>query len=149
MTRKNLNAAIWLIGLGILFLVRNIWPGILILIGLTMIVNVLIKDEAQVIPPTTVPEQRPPADVVDGVEVTPKPEKTAETMPYDPPEAGGEPLPAVLATEGERLFLASQLPDKCPACNAPMKPNAEKLKWNPDNSVECMFCGYRLTIKTE
>lgn len=147
MTRKNINAAIWLIGLGILFLVHYVWPGILILIGLTMIVNAMVKDETPVVPPPTI--QRPPANVVEGVEVAPKTDKPVEAVPYEPPEAGGEPLPAVLAPEGERLFLSSKLPEACPACDAPLRANAEKLKWNPDNSVECMFCGYRLTIQSD
>jgi len=150
MNRKNIIAAIWLIGLGILFLLNYIWPGILILIGLTMIVNATMREEHPVIPPPGPSAAAPaPEKVVEGVEVTPSVEKPVEAVPYDPPEAGGEPLPEVLAPEADRLYLSSHLPENCPACNAPMRANAEKLKWNADHSVECMFCGFRLTLKTD
>jgi len=154
MNRKNIIAAIWLIGLGILFMVDYIWPGILILIGLTMIVRATMGNEAAVIPPGMNPtdgSSRPKAEIIEPIDVTArtvaeKPEVTA----YEPPEAGsGEPLPTVLASEGDRLYLAKQLPDLCPACNAPLRENAENLTWHGDNSVSCMFCGYRLTVKAD
>ena len=53
MNRKNVIAAVWLIGLGLLFMVDYIWPGILILIGITMIVNTTMRDEPTIMPPTT------------------------------------------------------------------------------------------------
>jgi hypothetical protein len=145
MSRKNLNAAIWLIGLGILFLTDLFWPGILILIGISVIVNSLAGEE----PPAAPPAPQPPENVVESVAATPKTDAPVAAVPYEPPEAGAEPLPAVLAPEADRLYLASKLPDKCPACDAPLRANADKLLWNGDSSVECMFCGYRLTLKTD
>jgi hypothetical protein len=151
MNRKNIIAAIWLIGLGILFMVHYIWPGILILIGLTMIVRATMTDEATVIPPATSGDRatQPKAEIIDPIDVTARPvEDKPEVTAYEPPEAGsGEPLPAVLASEADRLYLANQLPELCPACNAPMRENAGKLTWHGDNSVSCMFCGYRMTVK--
>ncbi len=150
MNRKNIIAAIWLIGLGILFMVNYIWPGILILIGLTMIVRATMTDEATIIPPgTSGVSTGPKAEIIEPIDVTARAvEEKPEVTAYDPPEAGsGEPLPAVLASEGDRLFLANQLPKLCPACNAPLRENAEKLTWHGDNSVSCMFCGYRMTVK--
>ncbi len=131
MDRKNLLAAIWLIGLGILFWVGYIWPGILILIGLSMIVSVYSKEEQSSATPLAAP-------------VPPKPAEHPEVQSAAP--VVEESLPAVLAPEGERLFLASRLPEKCPACNAPMKANAEKLEWHADKSFTCMFCGFRVTV---
>lgn len=130
MERKNVLAAIWLIGLGILFLFGNIWPGILILIGLSMIVSAYLKDE----PVKTPVDPAAPVEPVVMVE-----EESVEP-------AGDESLPAVLAPEGERLYLASRLPEKCPACDAPMKANGEKLVWHEDKSFACMFCGYRVSV---
>ncbi|MHB0988849.1 MAG: hypothetical protein ACYC3P_09335 [Bellilinea sp.] len=180
MNRKNVIAAVWLIGLGILFMIGYIWPGILILIGITMIVNTTMRDEPTIMQPVI-----PPAEPVEARVVEPMPYEAPVTepalrqaqgtdsttsagsgqassvaAPYEPPSAEpgdastssvtaapGEPLPAVLASEAERLYLASQLPEKCPACDAPMRVNAEKLEWHEDNSVRCMFCSYRLTVK--
>ncbi len=135
MNRKNIIAAIWLIGLGILFMVNYIWPGILILIGLTMIVRATMTDEPSIIPPGTSGDSpaRPKAEIIEPIDVTARAvEEKPEVTAYDPPEAGsGEPLPAVLASEADRIYLASQLPEQCPACNAPLRQNAEKfnLAW--------------------
>ncbi|MFA5837436.1 MAG: hypothetical protein WC837_10835 [Bellilinea sp.] len=88
------------------------------------------------------------------------PSTSSVTTPYEPPSAEpvdastssataapNEPLPAILASAADRLYLASLLPENCPACNAPLRANAEKLEWHEDNSVSCMFCSYRLTVK--
>jgi len=135
MNRKNYMAAIWLIGLGILFLIDRIWPGILILIGLSMLVGVLFPQEAKSAAPAAPPEKSavpvPPVDIVEG--------QTVET-------AHEETLPPTLAGEGNRLYFASRLPEKCPACDAPMKINAEKMEFNDDQSTNCIFCGYRLEL---
>ncbi|HAL15779.1 MAG TPA: hypothetical protein DCP32_03195 [Anaerolineaceae bacterium] len=180
MNRNNVIAAVWLIGLGILFLIGYIWPGILILIGITMIVNTTMRDEPTIMPPTTTlrqaqgtatspmvePADAPSAEPVEarvvGTSTTSASSGQASSVaaPYEPPSAEsgdastssataapGEPLPAVLASAADRLYLASQLPEKCPACDAPMRANAEKLEWHEDNSVSCTFCGYRLTVK--
>ena len=154
MNRKNIIAAIWLIGLGILFMVNYVWPGILILIGLTMIVRATMGNEPSVITPGTNPANevsRPKAEIIEPIDVTARRvDEPPVVTAYEPPEAGdGEPLPAVLATEGDRLFLAGKLPDLCPACNAPLRENAENLTWHGDNSVSCMFCGYRMTVKAD
>jgi len=172
MNRKNVIAAVWLIGLGILFLIGYIWPGILILIGITMIVNTTMRDEPTIMPPTATlrqaqgtatspivePVDAPLAEPVEAMVVGTS--TSSVITPYEPPSADpveaptssviaapGEPLPAVLASAADRLYLASQLPEKCPACDAPMRANAEKLEWHEDNSVSCMFCSYRLTVK--
>lgn len=131
MERKNVQAAIWLIGLGILFWVGYIWPGILILIGLSMLVSVYMKEE-------TPPVQPPAAAAPLGSSVKPAEQPEAP--------AAGDNLPAILAPEGERLYLASRLPEKCPACDAAMRANAESLTWHEDKSFACMFCGYRISV---
>ncbi len=186
MNRKNVIAAVWLIGLGILFMIGYIWPGILILIGITMIVNATMREEQTVTPPFDKLNRRlscgqgtvaspiiepVAAPLVEPVEArvvgtsttsTSSGQASSVAAPYEPPSAEpgdastssataapGETLPAILASEAERLYLASQLPENCPACDAPMRAKAEKLVWHEDNSVSCGFCGYRLTIKTE
>lgn len=135
MNRKNYMAAVWLIGLGVLFLINRVWPGILILIGLSMLVGVLFPHEGQPVAPATPIEKPttpvPPVDIVEGQTVEPD---HAET------------LPPALAGEGNRLYFASRLPENCPACDAPMKSNAEKMVYNDDQSTSCIFCGYRLEL---
>ncbi|MEM5774402.1 MAG: hypothetical protein AAGU05_05315, partial [Anaerolineaceae bacterium] len=41
---SNLNAAIWLIGLGILWLTGLWWPGILIVAGVSMLVQAVLRN---------------------------------------------------------------------------------------------------------
>jgi hypothetical protein len=162
MNRKNVIAAVWLIGLGILFMVDYIWPGILILIGITMIVNATMRGEPTVMPPPTTPQSplRQTQGTAPSTAAEPVEANFIEAIPYEPPTAepvatstssmtaaAGEPLPAILASEADRLYLSSQLPEKCPACDAPLRANAKKLAWHSDNSVSCMFCGYRMTVK--
>ncbi|MHB1120954.1 MAG: hypothetical protein ACYC11_12940 [Bellilinea sp.] len=138
MNRKNALAGLWLIGLGILFLVDFFWPGILILIGLSMIISAYMKDE-----PGSLPPSKTAAPVAPAVPEEPLTVEVEEKVVGAAVEA---PLPAVLAGEGERLYLTSRLPEKCPACDAPMKANAEKMARDGDGTVECLFCGYRLTV---
>lgn len=119
-----------------------------------MIVRATMGNESNVIPPGTNPEvgsTRPQPEIIMPIDVTARAvDEKPEVTTYEPPEAGdGEPLPAVLATVGDQLFLADKLPELCPACNAPLRENAEKLTWHGDNSVSCMFCGYRMTVNTD
>ena len=41
---KALSSAIWLIGIGVLMLTGDWWPGILVLVGLSMVVEAVFKD---------------------------------------------------------------------------------------------------------
>lgn len=138
MDRKNLLVGIWLIGLGILFLVGHVWPGILILIGISMIVSAYMKDES-VPTPTGTPAAPPPAAATEE-------HSAADAAEEGVVEAAVEPLPDILAPEAEKLYLASRLPEKCPACNAPMKAMAEKMSIHEDQTAACLFCGYRLKV---
>ncbi len=137
MSRKNINAGIWLIGLGILFLFNFFWPGILILVGITMLVNALVPDKPQEIPPAA------PASVI--VEATAEPvkseEKTAEMNSEE------EPLPPILAEEGDRLYKSSILPETCVMCGGPVKANAHQVTWKDGNTAICPFCNALLPVK--
>jgi hypothetical protein len=128
--RRNVNAGIWLIGLGILFLFNFFWPGILILAGLSMIATALIPPDKK-----EMPSAPPPAGDVIDVKPESKPESSHE-----------EPLPAVLAEEANRFYNQSLLPDACPACGGPVKQNAEKVVWKNSDTAACPFCEAVLKI---
>jgi hypothetical protein len=131
MNRKNVIAGIWLIGLGILFLFNFIWPGILILIGLSMVVTAFIPAEKKEMPafPST---PTPPA-----------PTQPAAAPQYDDT---GEPLPPILAEKADVVYRQSLLPETCPACGGPVKQNATQVVWNDDQTAVCPFCAARLNI---
>ena len=127
-TLKNVQSAVWLIGLGILFLLDAFWPGILILIGLSMLVQSLMPEE----------------------EKTPVPELHEEIKPDDTGDAEGEspldegipdPVPPPLQV------LASDLPKECPACGGPVAENAQAVKSVGEGIVLCPFCDARIMME--
>lgn len=130
MTRKNLIAGIWLIGLGLLFLFNFVWPGVLILIGLTMIVTALMQPEKQEMPPA-VPAAAPVNEM---------------SSIAAPVEAIEEPLPPALAERAEQLYNQSLLPETCPACGGPIKQNANQVVWEDGITAVCPFCANKLKV---
>lgn len=128
MNRRNVIAGIWLIGLGILFLFNFIWPGVLILIGLSMIATAVMPVEKREMP------------------AVPPPPAPGQPTPAVQPEAPGEPLPPVLAEKADLLYKQSLLPETCPACGGPVKLNAHQVVWNDDETAVCPFCAAKLKV---
>lgn len=138
MNRKNVLAAVWLIGLGVFLLFDLVWPGILILIGISLIVTNFMPEETGSAPP----QENPP--VARGAATA---ESVVEGAVVEPASPAETPLPPALTSEADRLYLASRLPEKCPACDAPMQANAAQMKLQEDGSTVCLFCGYRLELE--
>lgn len=132
MTRRNLIAGIWLIGLGLLFLVDFFWPGVLILIGLTMIVTALMPPEKREMPPVV-----PPVAPIRAAASEPPPAPVKE-----------EPLPPVLAARAEQLYNQSLLPETCPACGGPIKQNAARVVWEDGATAVCPFCASKVKVSS-
>lgn len=128
MNRRNVIAGIWLIGLGILFLFNFIWPGVLILIGLSMIATAVMPVEKREMP------------------AVPPPPAPGQPTPAVQPEAPGEPLPPVLTEKADLLYKQSLLPETCPACGGPVKQNAHQVVWNDDETAVCPFCAAKLKV---
>ncbi len=132
MNRRDVIAGIWLIGLGLLFLFDFVWPGILILIGLSTIAGALLPPARREMPPA-------PAPATDVIDVKPKPEPP-------PAAAQEEPLPAALAGTADLIYRQSLLPEACPACGGPVKQNAEKVEWVDADTAACPFCAAKIKI---
>lgn len=130
MTRKNVIAGIWLIGLGLLFLFNFFWPGVLILIGLTMIVTAFMPPEKREMPPAP-----PPAA---------PPNESLQTAP--PVQSIEEPLPPILAASAEQLYNQSRLPETCPACGGPIKQQAAQVVWEDGDTAVCPFCASKVKL---
>jgi hypothetical protein len=147
-TAGSINAGIWLIGLGILWLTNTWWPGILILIGLSMLVQSIIPRQA-----------RQAAAVVDAPRTAPvvEPEKETEV-----PETGEEPQVAVDEEDATPSFMEEEavtqpeapavdrnswLPETCPACGGPVASNADKVTWPGETMAKCPFCGVYLKVR--
>ncbi len=131
---QNLQGAIWLIGLGILWLTGQWWPGILILIGLSMVAKSFVRSaepEAPAVPePTFDPAPAPAA------ETPSQPESRFEAEPI-PPEAAPAPAPAS-SVQGD----LRRLPNRCPMCGAPVQP--ADVVWRSVNDPACSFCSANL-----
>jgi hypothetical protein len=89
---RNIHGAIWLIGLAILALTKWWWPGILVLVALSMIIEAILMQSA------------PQAFETEESAVSPSP-------------APSPPAPAS-AVEEHRLEL---LPSICPKCGGPIR----------------------------
>ncbi len=108
---RAIQTAVWLIGLGILFLMRDFWPGILIVMGISWVIGALAREwEPPIEPrePAAPPPAPRPAPPV-------RPQVAARSAPTEP-----------------------RLPAACPACGAPTRtPRTDR----PADPFECAYCG--------
>jgi DNA-directed RNA polymerase subunit RPC12/RpoP len=121
---KNLQAAVWLIGLGVLFLLRSFWPGILILIGVSIVIQALLPEAEAAVPEPVPPAAEPPA----------APEVVEE-------EALADPVPPL---DEELHAMSGELPAECPACGGPVRENAQAVLPAGKGQVVCPFCGRKI-----
>ncbi len=123
---RNLHGAIWLIGLAILALRDWWWPGILVLVAISLLLEAVLM---QVAPHAfeTVEPPAPPAPVA-----KPVPPTTAAAVP---PSAA--PSPAA-----HRYEL---LPAICPRCGGPTR--GQEVRWTGPQSADCPYCGANLPMR--
>lgn len=121
--------AIWMIGLGFLMLFGHFWPGIIILIGLSMIMSAFWRGASQQTfdnpEPPTIPPARP---------ISTPPAPPVSPMPFT--------SPAPVASTVHRTDL---LPATCPHCGGPVRAN--DVKWMGTQSAACAYCGSTLPMK--
>ena len=115
---RNLHGAVWLIGLAILFWKGWFWPGILVLVAMSTILEIVIMG----LFPDSYREK------TDG-----KHNKSPVPDPLDV----RSPVTAAPQHTG-------QLPANCPKCGAPTR--GHEVKWIDDTSAECSFCGASLPL---
>lgn len=123
---RSLHTAVWLIGLAILFWKGWWWPGILVLIAISMALETLIPQMAA-----------GPAESRDTLAAPPAvaPVAAPEAAPVMPP-------PASLPAAGQRLEL---LPAVCPSCGGPIR--GHEVRWTGPQSADCPYCGTNLPMK--
>lgn len=118
---RNVHGAIWLIGLATLALKGWWWPGILVLVALSMLLEAALM---QFVPHAFKEEE----EDKDKTPMAPAAPPTAQT-PADP------------AAAEHRTDL---LPSTCPKCGAPVRGN--EVRWTGSRSAECSFCGANLPM---
>jgi len=115
---------LWIFGLAFLFLHGWWWPGILILVGLSMLFGSIAREFTQQ-PPADIPPMQPPQ---------------AAPVPAPVPPAPAPFLPTAAAT-GHRVDL---LPSSCPRCGGPIR--AHEVKWAGMQAAACPYCGTNLPM---
>jgi hypothetical protein len=149
-TAGSINAGIWLIGLGILWLTNTWWPGILILIGLSMLAQSIIYRQAR--QPAVMADAPPAAPVVEPEEMQFEPEVKEDprvstdeedaTPSFMKEETVSQPEPETPVVDRN-----SWLPETCPACGGPVASNADKVTWPGETMAKCPFCGVYLKVR--
>lgn len=122
---RNIHGAIWLFGLAIIAFKGWWWPGILVLIGASMILEAVIM---AAVPGAAVEEEDPRGQFGAG-------QASVEQ---------GRPAAAQTASAApaNRYDL---LPTNCPRCGAPL--HGADVKWTSAQSADCPFCGSHLPMK--
>ncbi len=120
-----LQGAIWMIGIGFLMLWGDWWPGILILIGLSVILKSVFKESQS----QTFGEAEPSIEFSAPVEPAPP----VVEMPVP------QPIPVSV------VYRTDLLPANCPRCGGPIR--SSEVKWNSSRSAACPYCGSTLPMK--
>jgi DNA-directed RNA polymerase subunit RPC12/RpoP len=122
--RMSIHSMVWLIGLVVIALTDSWWPGILILVIISVLLDSAMKrgdkDETGEELPEPMVEKKP--------DETPSPPPRVETAA---PPVG--------------THRADWLPLNCPKCGAPTR--AAEVRWTGDSSAACPYCGSNLPLK--
>lgn len=123
----ELMGALWMIGMGVLFITGWWWPGILILMGVISVVSAVAGEWSWDGEPE--PELEPEEKRSRPAEAAPPP------SPFAPVETSirAEPAPKVESPAVPTV----RLPEFCPHCGAPTRA-LRYLATQPDT---CAFCG--------
>ena len=115
---RLVHGAVWIIGLAILLGKGWIWPGILVLVGISMILEAVL---AKMVP-----------------------EAFEEQVP-DQPLAQAVPPPAQVPSAPAAVeHRVAGLPSNCPRCGGPIR--GHEVKWTGVQSADCPFCGANLPM---
>ena len=125
---RGFHAAIWLVGLYILFSRNWFFPGILVLLAISAVYESLLAKYA---PHAFEDEVQEAADSLSVQTPASTPTIAAAASASIPPAAVKE----------HRLEL---LPQVCPSCNGPIR--GHEVKWTGPQSANCPYCGTNLPM---
>jgi hypothetical protein len=120
---RRIHAVVWLLGLAILAWTGRWWPGILVLVAISILLEAAINRGTRV-----EIEDNQPANL----------EKKPETAFVPPP-------PAEMAPPAADRPHSEWLPLSCPKCGAPTR--AGDVQWIGDTAASCPYCGSNLPLK--
>jgi hypothetical protein len=119
---RNIHGAIWLIGLAVLAWGDWWWPGILILIALSSLIEAVLMQKV----PNAFEDEEAPT-------VPPSQTPAATRMPVSP------------AATAQEEHHAQLLPTNCPRCGGPIR--GQEVVWTGSQSADCPYCGANLPMK--
>lgn len=120
---RNIHGAVWLIGLAILAWKGWWFPGILVLIAISLVLEGILMATA------------PQAFEAEETAMPTAPETPA---PAPAPSPAPAPAPAVVEHRAELL------PSTCPNCSGPIR--GHEVKWTGPQSADCPYCGSNLPM---
>jgi DNA-directed RNA polymerase subunit RPC12/RpoP len=124
---RRYHAMVWLIGLAVLALSGKWWPGILVLVAISILLEAGVKRSGL---------------------------QEAEEGPFpaneEPQVSGRSPAPVEASIRSPYVSRAQGhrnewLPLSCPKCGAPTR--AADVQWTGDSSAACPYCGSNLPLK--
>lgn len=122
---RSVQVAIWIIGIYILW-TRNLWwPGVLVLLGISLLYEAIVR---RYVPSAYSPE---------------RPEELNTAQKMEAPASAVSTLEAPTATTPPD-HPAALLPAVCPSCNAPI--HGEEVQWTGPESASCPYCGSNLPM---
>jgi hypothetical protein len=128
---RSIHGALWLIGLAIIAWQDWWWPGILVLVALSILVEALLKRFA----PQAYEEEQQPA-------IEPEPSSPPISTPAEPqPTSQPTTTTTVPPAQEHRLEL---LPSECPKCGGPIR--GHEVRWTGSQSADCPYCGANLPM---
>jgi len=113
---RKIHGAVWVIGLVILAVRDWWWPGILVLVAISLLLEAALMQ--------SVPQAFEEAD------------KEGE---FSPSEAA-PPTPPPVSPE----YRTEYLPTVCPSCGGPIR--GHEAKWTGPKSANCPYCGANLPM---
>ena len=115
---RNLRWAVWVIGLAILAWRDWWWPGILVLVAISLVLEAVLMQYA----PQAFEKMEPPSS---------------------PSPVAATPMPSSIApsVSEHRLDL---LPSVCAMCGGPI--HGHEVKWTGPQSADCPYCGANLPM---
>ena len=122
---SNILPAIWMFGLAFLFFTGWWWPGIMILVGISMLAKGALSGGGwHGFAPHT-------CDDDDNTPPRPTPTETFQPAPPAPPPAPPQPIAP----------NTDWLPAICPGCSAPISPRT--AVWAGQTTARCPYCDTR------
>jgi hypothetical protein len=118
-----------MIGLGVLMLTGHWWPGILVLIGISMVVGAVMKESGPQV-----------LDQPDEFRTPPPP-----PAPFQPAVTPARPEPVTPPAPVEPNYRTDLLPANCDHCGGPIR--TQEVKWLNSKAAACPYCGSTLTLK--